>query len=167
MYLVTLLGGLVSSTVAAWWGAGLSTVVAVVHVLNYARDRANVTLNVRRDMKTTDPRHAGMTLVIFSATNSGRRPVTITGFGVRHLFGKEEMSNAMFTDIHPPLPCEITEGKYAVAYVNQAGFDFKSVAFWYAYSSTGRVFRLNIAPWYQRWMSEFRWKKVLPTTKRP
>lgn len=147
------------STMAAWWGAGLSTTVAAVQVLNYIRDRAKIVMKVRRDMAIDRPAYRGMRLAILSATNTGRRPVTITGFALHYLYGKQQETDALLGDVHPPLPCEITEGRYVGAYVNQEGLDFAAIAYWYAWDSTGRHFRLNIAPWHKRLLSEFQWRR--------
>jgi hypothetical protein len=150
----------ISGSILALYGAVLSTATAVVQIMNHFRDRANVVLKVRRNMKSAGmgQRYAGMTMVIVTATNVGRRPVTISGFAAKALFGKGKATDWWMSDVHPPLPFEITEGREVSAFVNQATVDFDSIAYWYAWDSAGRHFRLNVAPWYKRWRSDWRWR---------
>src|SRR6266571_2705569 len=136
----------------------LSTITAFIQILNHFRDRADVVLKVRKNMKTLIPGYHGMTLVIVTATNVGRRPATISGFAAKLLFGQEN-TDWVLGDIRPPLPCEITEGKDVSAFVNQEGVDFEHIAYWYAWDSTGRHFKLNVAPWHKRWISAWRLRK--------
>jgi len=112
-------------------------------------------------MKSTGfgDRYDGMTMVILTATNVGRRPVTITGFAARLLFKEGEKATDWYLpDVRPPSPCEITEGREVSAFLNQDRVDFDLISHWYAWDSTGRHFRLNVAPWYKRWVSAYRRK---------
>ena len=140
------------------YGAVLSTLTAAVQLNNHFRDRARVVLKVRKNMtplRTGGP-DSGVTFVIITATNVGRRPVTIAGFAAALLFGKSENTDWYLSDVRPQLPHEITEGREVSAYLNQADVDFKVIAYWYAWDSTGREFRLNVAPWHKRWVSGYR-----------
>jgi len=154
----------VSGSAIAWYGAVLSTITAIVQVMNHFRDRAKVVLEVRKNMRTPDTfRHRDMTMVIITATNAGRRPVTIAGFSVHLLFGKgkEKVTDWFLPDVRPPLPFEITEGKMVSAFLNQANVDFDAIAYWYVWDSVGRRYRLSAAPWYKQWLSAWRWRRSL------
>ena len=141
----------------AWYAAALSTITVLIQAANYFRDRGRVVIKARKNMATPEPgKYAGMKLVIVSATNVGRRPVTVQGFGVRFLFGRRTESDWFLPDIHPQVPCEITEGKEVAAFLDQASVDFDSISHWYAWASAGRFYRLNVAPWHRRWVSEWR-----------
>ncbi len=90
-----------------------------------------------------DPRYNGMTLTILMAANIGRRPVTITGMGARRLFpGKAFVA----TDISPPLPFELTEGKLVCALIDEAGLDAGTLEAFEAWDAAGRTFRRCVAP---------------------
>jgi hypothetical protein len=160
-----------SPTIAvAIYGAILSTLTAVVQVINHLRDRAKVQLKVRKNMRSPNMgrRYDGMTMVIISATNVGRRPVTMTGFAMRPLTKKgEKVIDFYLPDVHPPTPCEITEGKYVGAFVNQETLDFDKVACWYAWDSTGREYYLSVAPWYKRLLSWWRRRQDNDVEKKP
>jgi len=98
-------------------------------------------------------------MVIITATNVGRRPVTISGFGASLLFRKGRVETDWYLhDVRPPVPYEITEGREVAAYVNQENVDFQSLSHWYAWDSTGRHYRLNVAAWHRRWVSAYRYK---------
>jgi hypothetical protein len=150
----------ISGSMLALYGAVLSTATAGVQIMNHFRDRAKVVLRVRKNMKSLGmgPQYANMTMVIITATNVGRRPVTITGFAASLLCGKHKDSDWYLPDVRPALPYEITEGKYVAAFLNQASVDFDAVDHWYAWDSTGREFHLNVAPWYKRRLSQWRRK---------
>lgn len=98
-------------------------------------------------------------MIIVTATNVGRRPVTITGFGAKLLFGKDKNTDWILTDTRPRLPFEITEGKYGSVFVDQGNDESDPVAYWYAWDSAGKVYRRNVAPWYKRWLSTWQWKR--------
>src|SRR5580704_3935164 len=92
----------VSGSVLALYGAVLSTITAVVQIMNHFRDRAKVVLTVRKNMKMIgDLRHENMTMVIITATNTGRRPITITGFSVHLLFGMQDETDWFLPDVRP------------------------------------------------------------------
>jgi hypothetical protein len=153
--------GLSVTGILALYGAVLSTLTAAIQLSNHFRDRAKVVLKIRKNMRFTGGGHAysGMIVVIVTATNVGRRPVTISGFAAALLFrnGREETDWVLF-DVRPPLPFEITEGKEVSAFVNQEKVDFGSISHWYAWDSAGRHYRLTVAPWYKRWLSSYRYK---------
>ena len=155
----------ISGSILALYGAVLSTATAVVQVINHLRDRAKVVLKARRNMKTlgSGHRYDDMTVVILTATNAGRRPVTITGFGANLLYREGEKETDWYLpDVRPPLPHEITEGREVAAFLNQDTLDFSAIAYWCAWDSTGRLFRLNVAPWNKRILS--RWKRTRAAT---
>jgi hypothetical protein len=157
----------ISGSVLALYGAVLSTLTAVVQIMNHFRDRAKVVLKVRKNMKPLGAQDAGRTMVIISAINSGRRPVTITGFAANLLYKENEQSTDWYLpDVRPGLPREITEGGQVSAFLNQDRVDFNSIAYWYAWDSTGRQFELNVAPWYKRWLSRWRRKYTKESEQR-
>jgi hypothetical protein len=91
----------------------------------------------------------GMTMVILTATNVGRRPITMTGFAMRPLTNKGEKAIDFYlSDARPTVPYAITEGKYVAAFVNQEKVEFDKIDYWYAWDSTGREYHLSVAPWY-------------------
>ena len=149
----------ISGSMLALYGAVLSTITAAVQILNHLRDRVKVVLKVRKNMKSIGmgPRYDGMMMVIVTAANAGRRPVTINGFAANLLYNKNEKETDWYLrDVHPSLPYEITEGKEVTAFVNQEDIDFDSIAYWCAWDSTGRHFRLNVAPRYKQWLTHWR-----------
>ncbi|MGB6974589.1 MAG: hypothetical protein WBD67_07900 [Terracidiphilus sp.] len=95
------------TAVVAVYGAFVSTIVAARQLLG---ERVRVRFTVKKNMQMVgDPRYRDMALTILSVTNIGRRPVTITTFGAIGLYPNRSL---VATDTVPPLPCEITEGRY-------------------------------------------------------
>ena len=93
-----------------------------------------------------DPAHDGMTLTIVTVTNAGRRPVTITNVGLMYL-GND---GAVFGDMVPRIPCELTEGKYVTSFVNQNDLRFDEVRYFVAYDAVGRKYSSNFASRHRR-----------------
>jgi len=148
---------IVTAIIAAY-GAVLSTFAVARQFMD---DRVKVKLALRRNQKiANDPHYHGMTLTIFTVTNVGRRPVTITGFGAIGLYPHV---NFAALDSEPQLPCEITEGKYVVSKWDQAGLDFSAIDYWEARDSRGKKHKLREAPWLKHFksVSQLRqsWKK--------
>lgn len=158
--------GISFTSIFALYGAILSTLTAVIQLSNHLKDQGRVALKVRKNMTPIGAghRYSGMTMVIITATNVGRRPLTIAGFGAKLLFGKGKETDWYLPDVRPPTPHEITEGREIAAYLNQADVDLGIIAYWYAWDSTGRHFRLNVAPWHKRWVSAYRYKHAREST---
>src|SRR5256885_550447 len=85
--------------IIAIYGAIVATVNSTIQVINASKDRADVILKVRPNMTTTTPRYANMKLTLVTATNRGKRPVTIQGFSTKLLDSYDEW---MLGDIQPP-----------------------------------------------------------------
>jgi hypothetical protein len=148
--------------VVAIYGGILSTINSVVQVVAYRKDRADVVLKVRSNMMTTsDRRYEGMKLTLVTATNRGKRPVTIEGFSTKLLDSRTEF---LLMDIRPPIPCEITEGKSVTAYVNEASANREYVECYYVWDSVGRYFRARMVPWPRSLWSRFR-RKYFPVLR--
>jgi hypothetical protein len=148
------------TAIVAVYGAILSTIAIVNQILG---DRAKVKVTVGRDMEIVgDARYHGMTLTILTVTNVSRRPVTITTFGANRLYPKK---NFVAIDSRPPLPCEITEGKYITSFMDQTDMDFPSIDRWVAWDSHGRIHKLQEASWFKHWKSVFQRKWALRKEK--
>jgi dihydroxyacetone kinase len=141
--------------IIAIYGGCLATINSIMQIVNHRKDRADVILKVRTNMAAVkEPRYANMKLTLVTATNRGKRPVTIQGFATKLLDTRSE--EYLLRDIRPPLPHEITEGREVTAFVNQAGDNLKFVEFYYVWDSVGRNFKINMAPWYRRLVSRVR-----------
>lgn len=139
--------------IIAAYGAVLSTIAILVQLLS---DRAKVKLKVRRNMKTHNaPQYEGMTIVTVDVVNTGRRPVTITTVAATGLYPRLHF---VAMDNTPPLPHEITEGKYITTILNQAEIDLPTIDYWSAYDSHSRVYMLREASLFKHWKSEIQRK---------
>ena len=130
----------ITASVVAWYAALVSTITGAVQVGNFLRDRKKIKLDVMRNMVTDDPRRAGMEFTILRVTNAGRRPVNVT-----HIYLKQEGDAAgILSDVRPPLPHELTEGKQLAAYLDEARAGFETIRYFAVVDSTGREYKLKI-----------------------
>lgn len=144
--------------VIAAWGAVLSTISIAWQL---SGDRVKVKVTAKRSRKIIGSRrYDGMLLTIVEVTNVGRRPVTITSIGAINLYPHHHF---VVTDTIPALPCEITEGKYISAMLDQADLDFSIIDYWNACDSHGRGHNLREATLFKHWKSWFQsrraWRK--------
>jgi len=85
--------------IIAIYGAIVASINSAVQVINARRDRADVILKVRKNMTAVNnPRYGNMKLTLVTATNRGKRPVTIQGFSTKLLDSWDEW---MLGDIQP------------------------------------------------------------------
>lgn len=141
----------IATAVIAVYGAVLSTIAIVSQLV---KDRVKVKLVVRRDMEILgDDRYVGMVVTSLDVINVGHRPVTITTIGPERLYPNKHF---IAVDSRPPLPHEITEGKYITTLVDEAGIDFSTLDCWAAWDSHGRKYSLQQASWLQHWKSKLR-----------
>jgi hypothetical protein len=147
----------ISGSVVAAYAAVVSTITGTVQLFHFLRDRARVKLSVRRNMEIIgDPRYNGKLLTIVTVRNSGRRPVTITTIGARRLYPHNPF---VVPDCKPPLPHELTEGKSLMAIIPPCDLDFSLMDLWEAYDAVGRPYRLRVARWHARILSNVRWRR--------
>ncbi len=142
--------------IVAVYGAILSTAVTVRQFLN---ERVRVTVTVKRNRQVVgNPRYKNAVLTELTVTNAGHRPVTITTFGTVPLYPN---TGLVAVETQPPLPCEITEGRYITSLWPQADIDFSTIDYWAAWDSSGRVYRLREASRLKHWRSTFRLKRSI------
>jgi hypothetical protein len=145
--------------VLAAYGAILSTINSMVQLIAHRRDRADVILKVQRNMTAVGGSRFGkMKITIVTATNRGKRPVTVKGFATRLL---DSWDVFWLLDVQPPLPYEITEGHSVYAHLDTAEENQDIIEGYYVWDSVGREFQINIAPWYRVLISRIR-RKLAP-----
>ena len=104
----------ISASVVAWYAALVSTITGALQMANFLRDRKKVKLTLARHMAVAhDPRRAGKTFAILRVTNSGRRPLTVTGVYFYDLGN----TGALLNDTSPALPHQLTEGQTLLAFL--------------------------------------------------
>jgi hypothetical protein len=150
----------VITLIIAGYAAIVSTVIAITQVANFRRDRPKIRINVSRNMVVTgDPIRNNMTFTVLKISNVGRRPVTITHVGEMHLTN----AGAFYYDVVPKIPCELTEGKYALASVDEKKIDHDKIRYFYVFDATGREYRLYRAGLFRRvaWWFRRNWAKLV------
>jgi hypothetical protein len=148
--------------IIAIYGAIVASVNSAIQIINSRRERADVILKVRKNMTAVNsPRYGNMKLTLVTATNRGKRPVTIQGFSTKLLDSWDEW---MLRDTQPRLPQQITEGQEVTAFIDGASLHREFVECYYVWDSVGRNFRINVAPGYRRLWSRIR-KKVAPVER--
>jgi hypothetical protein len=127
---------------------------AVLSTINFRRDRARVKLEVTRNKSTVHTsamfgKITSSATVTLRITNVGRRPVTIVKSGAMWLYPNYFMAARMNS---PPLPHEITEGKFIDTTIDQ-DIDFSQIDYWGVRDSHGRRYKLQEASWFKHWKS--------------
>jgi hypothetical protein len=108
--------------------------------------------------------HNTTRLIQITVTNVGRRTVTITSIGARLLYPNDHF---IVVDTSPVLPCELTEGKYITSLLPQTEIDVAHIYQWTAWDSTGKMHKLNTAPWLTRKYSEWQTRRDFKKAKKP
>lgn len=96
----------------AIWGSVLSTVLAVIKILEYRKDRGDIKVTVRGGYNVAPPTtiYGDKKYVLIVATNKGRRPVTIKGVALRlPRNNQEKLSFLLCPDAIKNV--ELTEGR--------------------------------------------------------
>ena len=145
----------ISGNAVTAYAAIVATCTAAVQLSNYLRDRPRIKLRVQRNMQLYgDPYYKGEILTLISVLNTGRRPVTISGLGAQRLFPYNPF---VLTMTRPPLPYELTEGKSLIGILPGKEINLSTIDWWEASDAVGRMYRLKVAPWYSRSISNMRW----------
>jgi hypothetical protein len=148
--------------IIAIYGAVVATVNSTIQVINHRKDRADVILKVRPNMTAlNNRRYAGMKLTVVTATNRGKRPVTIQGFAAKLLDTYEQY---WMSDTQPALPHEITEGKEVAVFVDEAQEGREFIECYYVWDSVGRNFTINMVSWHRRVWSHIL-RKIAPVKR--
>lgn len=92
----------------AIWGAVLSTILALIRIVEFLKDRPEVKVWVSGGFKIYPPigEYANMDLIHISVVNTGRRPITISGAGLvyprgtahRYTIAQDSIQNVELTE---------------------------------------------------------------------
>ena len=154
----------ITASEVAWYAAIVATVGAAIQIAAYFRDRARLEVTFQREMQyLNDPLHPPDTVfTIITITNVGRRPVTVRNIGLQ----KRGRKGAILTDVQPMLPHELTEGKFAVATLDETGLDMEEVAYFAAWYSAGRMYCAPVAKLHRRFWWAIRRKFLKVNVRR-
>lgn len=142
---------------------GLSAINTVVGVLNWRRDRADIRVGMDHAQVEQHGRTAGPLLGI-RASNRGRRPVTLTAYGLAFSNGTNG-----FCPPYPvtPLPVTISEGQSYQGFIalrraqeNVRANPARLTAVYFD-AADGRRFRFAIARW-SKWHKQLRTGELAP-----
>lgn len=94
------------------YGAALSTMLALLKILEYRKDRANIkiTINSNLEVFPKNTVYDNMTLLSIRVINEGRRPITITHVSLMLPNSKDYLFCA--DPYSAKYPVDLTEGKY-------------------------------------------------------
>jgi len=148
----------VSGSVVALYAAIVATITGAVQIMNFLRDRRKIKISVSHRMRMFgDPRYTDKLLTVVRVSNVGRRPVTILSVSATQL---HPLDSFVMMDTRPPLPCELTEGKYVNAIAELIDIDTSKIERWEVGDAAGNVYQLPVAPWWQRFLSQRRRKRM-------
>jgi hypothetical protein len=130
------------SLIVGIYGAIVATIVAVIQLLGYRRDRRKVLIRISGgyEVHPPNPIYKADSYICITVSNSGRRPVTITKVGM--LYPRKSSARAgLSSDSMMKGPREISEGQFLSDLIDEKDVGFppeKYVAF--AYDATGQVY---------------------------
>ena len=126
---------------AAWYGGALATISVAVGVYVAFRDRGRLIISIDRhaiifgqEEHARELQYLGVTVV-----NGGRRPVTVTGVGVRAANGQLFLGNNSSPD-----PLELGEGKSSSYRIDHESITFATLRQVVVLDSIGRTWKKRI-----------------------
>jgi hypothetical protein len=135
----------ITANMVAWYAAIVSTLGVIVAVLNYLGDKRRLKLSASHGILT------GMgddsTKVIFSAANTGKRPVTISGVGLSFV---EKNDLVLVRTPNLKLPSTLKEGQSCSTWMDHAELEHllkrekktvKDIKYVWFRDSTGKRYR--------------------------
>ena len=134
------------TAILAIWGAFLSTILAVIRILGFRKDRANIVVTVCGGYKfhPADTVYGDKLYIIISAANKGRRPITLTTAFMptpRDIMKKQNVSALICGDQYTAGPVELTEGKRHQYYMLESKIGFSKDKYIAGVAdATGRLF---------------------------
>lgn len=129
----------------ALWGGITGTIGLIISHRNYKRDRADIVVEVKKDMNiinspTYDPKEIYTCLTIL---NKGRRPVTISKTGYVYL---TKIGGAILSDSMIYGSREVVEGKSTDYLIRQKDVKFNDINYFAAYDAIGNTYKKYYAP---------------------
>ncbi len=106
----------ITGQVIAWYGAILSSVLAVVTILRYLGERVQIKVSAEQNYLVT-PGADTEELILLSAVNIGKRPVTLVS-GSLLLANRGQMLPTAPSYFGKPLPLKLEEGDVCTLYIH-------------------------------------------------
>jgi len=131
----------ISSTTVSWYAAIISTFLLVIQVLNFLRDRVNVTVEVKPNMRVygSSDYDDDTDFINIIVRNKGKRTVTIDSVGF--VTKKRTEKNGLLSDSFTRGPRELSDGKSTNYLVKQSLINFDEIEYFVAYDQAGREFK--------------------------
>ena len=125
----------------------ISIVLAIIRILDYRRDRANIVLKCETDQYIVasggqNPYKNGVKYFVVTVMNKGRRPVTITRVDYTPKNKKENYGT--FADSFKPGFRELTEGKSTQYLVQQDKIPLDKIKYIVAIDTIDRKFKTKL-----------------------
>jgi hypothetical protein len=131
------------ASIAAWYGAVVSTLGFSLALFVALRDRQRLKITMQPNMRSfgeTGYREDKLYLMV-TVSNVGRRPVTIEAVGFNQ---RRRAGDLLLSDSTRQGSKEITEGKSAIYLVEQDGFPFTNLKHVIVRDATGRVWKRRV-----------------------
>ncbi len=99
----------ITGQVIAWYGAILSTALAVVTVLRYIGERVQIKVSAKQLWRVKESGAERDEIIRLQAVNVGKRAVTIVSGGLELANGATGI--ALYSSYGKQLPCKLSEGE--------------------------------------------------------
>ena len=135
----------ITTSAMAWYAAMASTIgiALLVRLRDKGKIKITYSMNKKLPNELEDP---FILYTIIKISNVGRRPVRIAQIGAKHL----QDSGVIYGNTTPPLPQELTQGKYLVARVAQSNLELEQIRCFFVTDRAGREFTFPYARWFRR-----------------
>lgn len=141
--------GITLTDLLAFWGTLTGTFALTVNYLTYRRDRSDIKVDIKKNRKIyKSPQHdPNKTYFVISASNVGRRKVTINQAGWVFL---KKTGGVIYSDSVIYGAVELEEGKTKDWVVEQSKVNFTEISYFAVYDAIGNTYKKYIAKWYSR-----------------
>lgn len=131
------------TSIVAWYGAIVSTLGFFLALYVALRDRPRLKIGVQPNMKSYGETgyRTDKLYVVVTVSNSGRRPVTVTGVGFSQ---RRRAGDILLSDSLREGPREITEGKSTSYLAEQEGLPLSNLDRVVVRDATGRVWKRRV-----------------------
>ncbi|MBU2025332.1 MAG: hypothetical protein ABIC36_02660 [bacterium] len=125
----------------------ISTILAIIKIFEYRRDRANIILKCEADQYILakggpNPYKDGAKYFVVTVMNRGRRPVTITR--VSYIPKNKKDNAGTFFDSFAPGFRELTEGKSTQYLAEQSKIPLEKIKYIVAIDTTDRQYKVKL-----------------------
>ena len=139
----------ISAEAVAWYAGIVATLSLVVNILKYLRDRANIKVKWKKDIRIVGESvyhyKKDKNYIAIKVMNMGKRPITIVNVG--YITKGKDKPNAILTDSFTvgKVNFELKEGKSQSYYLEQDIVDLSKIKYFVVVDATDREYKARVS----------------------